>query len=90
MDKQFAIHNLEEANEHLENLINELKTSKNLDDLDGELMALVLEIYWHIYKFWNGRKIDQEIIDNSHDDKFDKLCEFPNDLNLYRDRDAHH
>jgi hypothetical protein len=77
-----TILNLAEAKEHHENLINELRTCKNLNDLDGELFATMQEIYWHINKVWNGRKMDQKDIDNSNDDKFDRLCNFPIDLKL--------
>ena len=82
MDRDYAIFNLEEAKEHLENLIDELKGKKDVSVLDGELMAAVQEIYWHINKVWNGRKKDQKEIDASNDDQFDKLCDFPVDLNL--------
>jgi len=82
MDKNYAIANLEEAREHIADLINELKTSKDLNELDGLLLATVQEIYWHINKVWNGRNLDQKSLDQTHDDAFDELCGFPKDLKL--------
>ncbi len=83
MDKQFAIHNLEEAKEHLDGIIDELKKSKNLEPLlNGYLNASFREVYWHINKIWNGRIMSQSDIDKSYDAAFDRLCNFPSDLEL--------
>ena len=80
MDKNFAIQNLKEAKEHLEEIIEELKKSKNIKEIDGELRASFLELYWHINKVWNARNISQENINNSTEEQFDEWCRFPEDI----------
>jgi Holliday junction resolvase RusA-like endonuclease len=81
--EKYAIFNLEEAKKHLDKIIEELRKSKNLELLtDGSLSAYFQELYWHINKVWNGRKMEQKDIDNTHDEEFDELCDFPKDLDL--------
>ena len=80
MNENYAIHNLEEAKEHLEAIINELKKTKDLGEIDGDLRASFLELYWHINKVWNAKNISQQDIDNSTEEQFDEWCKFPKDM----------
>ena len=80
MDIDFAITNLDEAIEHLENLVQKLKESQKVEELEGLYLADLLEIYWHINKVWNARKVPQTDIDNASEDQIDKWFKFPTDM----------
>ncbi len=80
MDIDFAITNLDEAREHLENLVQKLKKSGKVGEIDGLYLADMLEIYWHINKVWNTRKIPQIDIDNASQEQIDTWFRFPTDM----------
>ena len=83
MRKEYAIYNLKEAKEHLVDIIRLLEESHNLEPLkNGFLRASFNEVYWHINKVWNCRNFPQKQIDDSDNDKYDKFCDFPKDLDI--------
>jgi len=81
MKKNYAIQNLKEAREHLDSIIEILEKSRNLKPLrNGYLLAFFNEVYWHLNRIWNCRNLPQEFIDNANGDDWDKLCQFPKDI----------
>jgi len=81
MKKNYAIQNLKEARGHLDSIIEILEKSRNLKPLrNGYLLAFFNEVYWHLNRIWNCRNLPQEFIDNANGDDWDKLCQFPKDI----------
>ncbi len=81
MKKEYALSNLKEASEHLDDIIRQLEQSHNLELLkNGYLTAYFREVYWHINRVWNCRNMPQTKIDNSNNKEFDEFCRFPDDL----------
>jgi len=81
MENNYAIRNLKEAQEHLGEIIKILENSNNLEPLrNGYLSAYFREVYWHINCVWNCRNMPQEVIDRANGDDYDKLCDFPKDI----------
>ncbi|MHC4618003.1 MAG: hypothetical protein ACYTEQ_09640 [Planctomycetota bacterium] len=81
MKKDYAIRNLKEAREHLDSIIEMLEKSHKLEPLRNEyLWAYFNEVYWHINRVWNCRDTPQEVIDDANGDDWDKLCQFPKDI----------
>ena len=84
MKKDYAIQNLKEAQEHIEEIIEVLEKSRNLEPLkNGYLQAFFNSVYWHINSVWNCRNTPQKVIDNATDDDFDKFCQYPKDVDEY-------
>ena len=74
LKKEYALSNLKEAREHLDDIIRQLEQSRNLEPLrNGYLIAYFNEVYWHINRVWNCRNISQEKIDRSYNEEFDEL-----------------
>ncbi|MHC4758792.1 MAG: hypothetical protein ACYTE8_09055 [Planctomycetota bacterium] len=83
MKKEYAIQDLKEAREHLDEIIEILEKSHNLEPLTNEyLLAYFNEVYWHINRVWNCRNTPQKVIDDAQDDDWDKLCQFPKDVDV--------
>ena len=81
MKKDYAIWSLKEAQEHLDSIIEILQESHNLEPLrDGYLQAYFNEVYWHINRVWNCRNTPQRTIDDATEGDFDRLCQFPKDI----------
>ena len=81
MKKDYAIRNLREAQEHIGEIIDVLERSHNLEPLrDGYLLAFFDEVYWHINRVWNCRNVPQATIDQAQGEEWDKLCQFPKDV----------
>ena len=84
MKKIYALRNLKEAKEHIGEIIDILEESRNLEPLKNEyLLAFFNEVYWHINRVWNCRNISQETIDNADGKNWDKLCQFPKDIDAW-------
>lgn len=82
MKLEYAIWNLNEASEHIESLITELKKGRSIRELNGYCLAWVQEIYWHLNRVWNARGVPQAKIDAESGELFDEWCRIPKDLDL--------
>jgi len=77
MFKDYALFNLAEAKEAIEQLMAEMQSDADYDD--GNYSVDMHHIYWHINSAWNGRNFDSANTALS-DDLFQAFIQFPKDL----------
>ncbi len=68
------MYELEDTKEHLSNLINDLHSSKYLDETDFKIQ--IAHIYSHLNRIYNSRNHTGEI----SDEEFLQYSEFPTDI----------
>ena len=79
MKKEYALFNLTEAKQAIEQLIENMKSDPEYDF--GNYIVDMQNIYWHINRAWNGRKFDMTSSDLT-DEMDDAFIQFPTDLVL--------
>jgi len=68
------IDSLEEAKEHLEELMHEMMTCNEFDEEDYRIQ--LGHIYAHLNRCWNSRSLEEE----KSEDKWEEYSSFPKDL----------
>ena len=77
MHKDYALFNLAEAKEAIEQLIDEMSNDADYDY--GNYLVDMQHIYWHINSAWNGRNFDMSQSELT-DDMYESFIQFPKDL----------
>ena len=82
MNRNNILYELEEAQCHLEELLNKIKYRK-LEDNDGHSLAIMIaHIIGHFAFAWNTRNMSSEEVDNLSQDEFEKLSNTIPDPNV--------
>jgi len=79
MKKDYALFNLSEAKQAIEQLIEEMQSDPEYDH--GNYIVDMQHIYWHINSAWNGRNFDITSTELT-DEMCDAFMQFPKDLVL--------
>jgi len=79
IQKKYALNNLAEAKEAIEELMRSIETDPEYSD--DNLLVDMMHIYWHVNRAWNGRNFDIESRELS-DEENDAFIQFPSDLPL--------
>lgn len=77
MFKDYALFNLTEAKEAIEQLMAEMQSDPDYDY--GNYFVDMQHIYWHINSAWNGRDFDSSKSELT-DELYDSFIKFPPDL----------
>jgi hypothetical protein len=79
VQKEYALFNLKEAKEAIEQLMAEMEADSEYEI--GNYRVDMQHLYWHINSAWNGREFDmatQELKDGM----YEAFIQFPKDLAL--------
>jgi hypothetical protein len=79
MFKDYALFNLAEAKEAIDQLMAEMQSDPDYDY--GNYVVDMQHIYWHLNSAWNGRDFDLSQSKVTQD-LFDSFIQFPTDLEL--------
>jgi hypothetical protein len=79
MKKEYALFNLAEAKQAIEQLMEEMASDPEYDY--GNYVADMQHIYWHINSAWNGRDYDITSTELT-DEMYDAFIQFPADIVL--------
>ena len=79
MIKNYALFNLQEAKEAIEQLMADMQSDPDYDQ--ANYTVDMQHIYWHINSAWNGRDFDSSKSALTAE-RFDTFIQFPADLSL--------
>ncbi|KRA20811.1 hypothetical protein [Lysobacter sp. Root604] len=77
MFKDYALFNLAEAKQAIEQLMAEMQSDPDYDD--GSYLVDMQHIYWHLNSAWNGRNFDSSKSKLTND-LYDSFIQFPTDI----------
>ena len=79
MKKEYALFNLAEAKQAIEQLMEEMASDPEYDY--GNYVVDMQHIYWHINSTWNGRDFDSTCTELT-DEMYEAFIQFPADMVL--------
>jgi hypothetical protein len=79
MKKEYALFNLAEAKQAIEQLMEEMASDPEYDY--GNYVVDMQHIYWHINSAWNGRDFDSTSTELT-DKMYEAFIQFPADMVL--------
>ncbi len=79
MEKDYAIFNLTEAKDAIEQLLSEMQSDADYDI--GNYQVDMQHIYWHINSAWNGKGFNMTS-DTLTDALYESFIQYPTDLTL--------